>query len=203
MKNSLNINEIFINTGLTFAYFFLITLIPFAETIKDNSTILLGVVFGSMIGLVFAGSNKVIALTLFAFNVFITILAVLFSVKLGASSQDTILSAFILTMIIGIIAHRITIHTKLDSSNWRTPLLIMLFINIIFQLLDIFVFMNPIITLILSGITVVLFLMFLIYDIQRINKCKVRDANNTLLYTIAIFIYTLSIFFSLLNFIAN
>ena len=144
--------------------------VPLAGAIQANFWLLFIVEIGLLIGLQFAKKKPGInLLVMFAF-VFMTgiTLAPLLAVTLGMSGGGVIVgNAFAMTSVVFGAMSFFAIKTTKDFTGYGKPLMIALFVIIGFSILNIFLG-NPLISVIISGVVVILFSILVIYDTQNI-----------------------------------
>ena len=115
-----------------------------------------------------------------------------------AFSNGTFLvaSAFITTSVIVGALSIYAMNSQTDFSSWGKPLMIALVIVIIASLINMFVFQSPMMVVIISGITVMIFSALVLYDTQNIIRGEYETPIDG---AIALYLDFLNIFIHLLQ----
>ncbi|MCM3317052.1 Bax inhibitor-1/YccA family protein [Rummeliibacillus stabekisii] len=111
---------------------------------------------------------------LFAFLTGITLYSLL-NFYIGALGGKLVLLIFGSTALIFIVAGLIGYNTKRDFSNWWKFLFIILIGILIFSVINIFVGFSDMMMIVLSGIGVLLFIGYTLYDMNQIAKKVISD----------------------------
>jgi len=173
--------------------------IPMAATIHANFFLLFILEIGLLVGLHFVKHKPGINLAVMFAFVFMTgiTIAPLLARTLGMSGGGAIVgNAFAMTSIIFGAMSFYAIKTTKDFTGYGKPVLIALVVIIAFSLLNAFVFHNPMMSVIISGVVVLLFTFLIVYDTQNI----MRGAYETPIDgAIALYLDFLNIFTALLQ----
>jgi modulator of FtsH protease len=173
--------------------------IPMASTIAP---ILLPLFFLE-IGLLFAlnyvknkpGINLMV-MFLFVFLTGITTAPLLSSVLSLSNGSSIVGNAFVMTSVVFASMSLFAIKTEKDFTGYTKPLFISMIVIIVFSLLNFLFFHNPMISIAISGVVVLLFSIMVIYDTQNIIKGHYETPIDG---AIALYIDFLNIFTSLLH----
>ena len=144
--------------------------VPLAGTIAAWFIPLFILEIGLLIGLNFVKNKPGINLAVMFGFVFMTglMLAPLLSRTLGMSGGGTIIgNAFAMTSVVFGAMSFYAIKTTKDFSGYGKPLMIALFVIIGFSILNMFLG-NPMISVIISGVVVILFSILVVFDTQNI-----------------------------------
>jgi len=146
--------------------------VPLAGTIASWFFPLMILEIGLLIGLQFVKNKQGInLLVMFAF-IFMTglMLAPLLAQTLGMIGGGTIIgNAFAMTSVVFGSMSFYAIKTTKDFTSYGKPLMIALFVIIAFSIINIFLD-NPMISIIISGVVVILFSILVIFDTQNIMR---------------------------------
>ncbi|MBO2536100.1 Bax inhibitor-1/YccA family protein [Rummeliibacillus suwonensis] len=118
-------------------------------------------------------ASKLISI-LFAFLTGITLFSLL-NFYIGALGGNLVLVIFGTSAAIFIVAGLIGYHTKRDLGNWGKFLFITLIGVLIFSIITIFVGFSDIVMVVASGIGVLLFVGYTLYDMNQIARSYISD----------------------------
>ncbi len=172
--------------------------IPLAESIQAWFIPLFILEIGLLIGLQFVKKKQGINLVVMFAFVFMTglMLAPLLARTLGMSGGGAIIgNAFAMTSVVFGAMSFYAIKTTKDFTSYGKPLMIALFVIIGFSILNIFLG-NPMLSIAISGVVVLLFSVLVIYDTQNIMKGAYETPIDG---AIALYLDFLNIFTSLLH----
>jgi len=172
--------------------------IPMAGTIAAYFLPLFILEIGLLIGLHFVKHKPGINLMVMFGFVFMTglMLAPLLSRTLGMSGGGAIIgNAFAMTSLIFGAMSFYAIKTTKDFSGYGKPLMIALVVIIIFSIINIFLG-SPLMSIIISGVVVLLFSVLIVYDTQNIIKGAYETPIDG---AIALYLDFLNIFTALLH----
>ena len=172
--------------------------VPMAATIAENFFMLFILEIGLLVGLHFVKHKPGINLLVMFGFVFMTglMLAPLLSRTLGMSGGGTIVgNAFAMTSVIFGAMSFYAIKTTRDFSGYGKPLMIALVVIVLFSIVNIFMG-SPLISILLSGVIVVLFSILVTYDTQNIIKGAYETPIDG---AIALYLDFLNIFTALLH----
>jgi len=173
--------------------------IPYVSTIVEYKFMFFILEIALLIGLYFTkkmpGIN-LINLFAFTFMTGVTSIPLMVSVVNITGGLAIIGNAFLMTSVIMGIMSYFAIKTKTDFTSYTKPMLIALIVIIVFSLINVFFLHNPIISVVISGIVVLLFSFMTIIDTQNI----INGAYETPIEgAVALYLDFLNIFLSLLQ----
>jgi len=172
--------------------------VPMAGTIAAYFLPLFILEIGLLIGLHFVKHKPGINLMVMFGFVFMTglMLAPLLSYTLGMSGGGAIIgNAFAMTSLIFGAMSFYAIKTTKDFSGYGKPLMIALVVIIVFSIINIFLG-SPLMSIIISGVVVLLFSVLIVYDTQNIIKGAYETPIDG---AIALYLDFLNIFTALLH----
>jgi len=172
--------------------------VPMAGTIAAWFIPLFIVEIGLLVGLHFVKHKPGINLGVMFGFVFMTglMLAPLLSQTLGMNGGGTIVgNAFAMTAVVFGSMSFYAIKTKRDFTSYTKPLMIALFVIIGFSILNMFLG-NPMLSVIISGVVVLLFSVLVVYDTQNIMNGAYETPIDG---AIALYLDFLNIFTALLH----
>lgn len=172
--------------------------VPMAGTIAANFIPLFILEIGLLIGLHFVKHKPGINLMVMFGFVFMTglMLAPLLSHTLGMSGGGAIIgNAFAMTSVIFGAMSFYAIKTTKDFSGYGKPLMIALVVIILFSIVNLFMG-SPLVSIIISGVVVILFSILVTYDTQNIIKGAYETPIDG---AIALYLDFLNIFTALLH----
>ena len=173
--------------------------IPFAAQIHANSLVLFIVEIALLFGL-FAVKHKpginLVVMFAFTFMTGIT-LAPLLSMAMVVNPA-AIGNALAMTSVVFGSMSLFAIKTTKDFTTYTKPLMIALIVVIVFSLLNVFVFHNPMMSVLISGAVVMLFSILVIYDTQNIIR---GNYGHPIDGAVALYLDFLNIFTALLQLI--
>ena len=146
--------------------------VPMAATIYSMFLPLMLLEIGLLIGLHFVKHKPGINLMVMFGFVFMTglMLAPLLAYTLGLGGGGVIIgNAFAMTAVVFGAMSFYAIKTTKDFTSYGKPLMIALFVIIGFSIINIFLG-NPMVSIIISGVVVILFSILVIYDTQNIMR---------------------------------
>ncbi|PSM53090.1 BAX inhibitor (BI)-1 like protein (UPF0005 domain) [Campylobacter blaseri] len=156
----------------------------------------LGLLFGMQFA-VRKGKNSVALTLLFAFT-FITGLTLgpILNMYIGMGAAHVVTQAFVTTAVAfgGLTLY--AMNTKTDFSSWAKPLFYALIGVIIVSLLNVFLFKSPMGSLVISGITAILFSAYILFDTQNIIRGRY---DSPIMAAVGMYLNILNLFISLLN----
>lgn len=156
----------------------------------------LGLLF-SMQFAVSKGKTNIALFLLFAFT-FITGLTLgpILNAYIGMGAAHVVTQAFVTTAVAfgGLTLY--AMNTKTDFSSWGKPLFFALIGIIVVSLLNMFLFKSPMGSLIISGITAIIFSGYILYDTQNIIKGRY---SSPIMAAVGMYLNILNLFISLLN----
>jgi modulator of FtsH protease len=132
----------------------------------------------------------------FVFMTGVTAVPLLASVLMIEGGANIVINAFLLTSIIIGAMSLFAIRTPKDFTSYTKPMFIAIITIIIFSLINLFIFKNPIFATMISAIVVLLFSFMVLLDTQNIIK---GNYSNPIEGAIALYLDFINIFMSLLQ----
>lgn len=143
------------------------------------------------------GSNTLALVLLFAFT-FITGLSLgpVLSFYIGAGAGHVVTQAFVMTAVAFGALTIYAMNTKSDFSSWGKALFWALIAIIVVSLLNYFFFQSPLVHVVISGISAILFCGYILYDTQNVIR---GNYTSPIMAAVSLYLDIFNLFISLLN----
>lgn len=121
---------------------------------------------------------------------------------LGALGGGLVLLIFGTTAVIFIVAGLVGYFTKKDLSSWGNILFIILIGMVVFSIIAIFVNFSSLVWVIVSGLGVILFTVYTIFDMNQVAKNPIADEDVPMI-ALNLYLDFINLFQNLLRFVYN
>ena len=173
--------------------------LPYISTISQYYFLLVIIEFALLFGMYFTKKIPVLNLGVmfsFVFMTGVTSVPLIGNVLGMAGGASIIGNAFAMTSVIVGLMSFIGVKTEKDLSSFGKPMIFALITIIIFSFINILFFHNPIVSVVISGIVVLIFSFMVVLDTQNIMKGLYSSPIEA---SIALYLDFLNIFLSLIQ----